>query len=309
MARQKPLVFGHRGASGYRPENTIEAFELAINQGADGVECDLVPTRDGSLIVRHENLLNGSTDISTHKEHENRNRSGYSDGLTETGWFSEDFDLVELEAIRAIERIPNERPGSAKFDGLFKIPTVDELLAKPFLDNKTLVLEVKHGSFFEKKGIDVAGILADSLAKSDWESRGISLIFETFDIRVLEKLRESCGEIGKYVFLTELERFSETSNIETYLDNLQSKADGLSADIFMVFPDAYQDENGIHLGKPGPLVDEVHGRGMSLYSWTVRAEDAPGSLEEYFAQFVLAGLDGVFVDQPDLMRQVVDGLA
>ncbi len=306
---QKPLVFGHRGASGYRPENTLEAFELALSQGADGVECDLVPTKDQSLIIRHENWLDGSTNISSVSEFSSRKRTGYSDGLTETGWFSEDFDLAELQKVKAIERIPLERPGSAKFDGEFAIPTIDQLLELPSLDGKTLVIEVKHGSFFTKQGINVANILSESLAKSNWESRGISLVFETFDLKMLSRIRESCGEIGKYVFLTEKERVPEPAKFSAYLDEIASKAHGLSVDIFMIFPDAYQDESGIHLGSPGDMVAEARKRGLSLYSWTVRAEDAPASVEEYFAQFVMAGLDGLFVDQPDLMRQVVDGLA
>ena len=167
----KPLVFGHRGASGYRPENTIEAFELAISQGADGVECDLVPTKDGELIIRHENWLNGTTNVASLAKFQGTQSTGYSDGLTETGWFSEDYNLEELSELRAIERVPDIRPGSAKFDGQFLIPTIDDLLSCSFMDGKTLVIEIKHGMYFMKNGINMATILASKLDSSDWKER------------------------------------------------------------------------------------------------------------------------------------------
>ena len=129
------LVFGHRGASGYRPENTLEAFELAFQQGADAIECDLVPTADGHLVIRHEGGLTSTTNIAEHPEFAGRTSS-------------EEFTLAELKTLRAIERLPELRPGSAKFDGEFEIPTVDELLASEFANNKTLILEIKDGLFF-----------------------------------------------------------------------------------------------------------------------------------------------------------------
>ena len=195
-----PLVLGHRGACGYRPENTLEAFELAIAQGADGVECDLVPTKDGELIIRHENWLNGTTDIETHLQFGQRSRAGYSDGITENGFFSEDFDLAELADVRAIERLPELRPGSAKFDGEFMIPTIDQLLAAPFMDQKTLVIEVKHGMHFTTRGIDIAGILSKKLQQSNWKARGIKLVIESFDYEMLLLLKAACGEDKRYVF-------------------------------------------------------------------------------------------------------------
>ena len=303
----QPLVFGHRGASGYRPENTMEAFELAIVQGADGVECDLVPTKDGELIIRHENWLNGTTDIESHSEFADRSRAGYSDGITENGFFSEDFDLQELAGIRAIERLPDVRPGSAKFDGEFKIPTIDELLAAPFMDQKTLVIEVKHGMHFTRKGMDIAGILSKKLNQSDWKERGIKLVIESFDYEIMLLLKEACGADKKYVFLTEKPRLpnGETALTRRYLEQITNDFDGISLDFDLLFD---EDELGNYTVSNGSieLAKEV---GLEVFGWTLKAEDATESVDEYFAKVALAGLDGIFVDQPDLLRSIVDGTA
>lgn len=299
------MVLGHRGACGYRPENTIEAFELAIAQGADGVECDLVPTKDGELILRHENWLNGTTDIATRKEFTARARTGYSDGLTETGWFSEDFDLAELAEVRAVERIPEIRPGSAKFDGQFKIPTIDQLLASEFMDNKTLVIEIKHGMYFTRNGIDVAGILAEKLASSNWKERGIKLVIESFDMEMMRLLSKACGPDKKYVFLTEEARLPEGTGSLTkeYLALLAKEFDGISLDLPLLLD---EDETGCFTVSNGSI-ELAHSLGLEVYGWTLRAEDATRSVDEYFARVALAGLDGIFVDQPDLLRNIVDG--
>jgi glycerophosphoryl diester phosphodiesterase len=302
-----PLVLGHRGACGYRPENTLEAFELAILQGADGVECDLVPTRDGELILRHENWLNGTTNIQAHPEFAERERAGYSDGITENGFFSEDFDYVELEAIRAIERLPDLRPGSAKFDGQFKIPTIDQLLAAPFMDGKTLVIEVKHGMHFTRKGMDIAGILAQKLAQSNWKERGIKLVIESFDYEMMHLLKNACGADKKYVFLTEQVRLpdGETSLTRKYLSKIAGDFDGVSLDLPLLLD---IDDSGNHT-IPNGSIELAHELGLEIYGWTLKAEAAKQSVEEYFAKVAMAGLDGIFVDQPDLLRSIVDGTA
>ena len=303
----KPLVFGHRGASGYRPENTIEAFELAIAQGADGVECDLVPTKDGELIIRHENWLNGTTTVASLKKFQGTESTGYSDGLTETGWFSENYNLEELSELRAIERLPDTRPGSAKFDGMFLIPTIDDLLACSFMDGKTLVIEIKHGLHFMESGINVASILASKLDSSNWIERNIKIVIETFDERMLEHLQAACGPDKKYVFLTELERLPAglTQVPVDYLKRLADRFDGISVDLALAFD---LDSNGNHTIDNG-LIDEAKATGLMIYGWTLRAEEAKASVDEYFGKVAESGLQGIFVDQPDLLRQIVDGLA
>jgi glycerophosphoryl diester phosphodiesterase len=302
-----PLVFGHRGACGYRPENTLEAFELAISQGADGVECDLVPTRDGELILRHENWLNGTTDIESHSQYADRSRAGYSDGITENGFFSEDFDLAELEPVRAIERLPDIRPGSAKFDGQFKIPTIDQLLAAPFMDQKSLVIEVKHGMHFTTRGMDIAGILSKKLEASNWKARGIKLVIESFDYEMLLLLKAACGADKKYVFLTEQVRLPDNQDRLTasYLAKIAGDFDGVSLDLPLLLE---KDETGTHTVSNGSI-ELAKAAGLEVYGWTLKAEDATTSVDEYFAKVALAGLDGIFVDQPDLLRSIVDGTA
>ena len=302
-----PLVLGHRGACGYRPENTLESFELAIAQGADGVECDLVPTRDGELIIRHENWLNGTTDIESHSEFAERSRAGYSDGITENGFFSEDFDLVELQQVRAIERLPEIRPGSAKFDGQFKIPTIDQLLAASFMDQKTLVIEVKHGMHFTRKGMDIAGILSKKLAQSDWKARGIKVVIESFDYEMMLLLKAACGADKKYVFLTEQARLpdNQTRISAEYLKQIAGDFDGVSLDLPLLLE---PDEAGTNTVSNG-TIELARDAGLEVYGWTLKAEDATASVDEYFAKVALAGLDGIFVDQPDLLRSIVDGTA
>ena len=303
----RPLVLGHRGACGYRPENTLESFELAIAQGADGVECDLVPTKDGELIIRHENWLNGTTDIESHPEFADRSRAGYSDGITENGFFSEDFDLAELAQVKAIERLPEERPGSAKFDGEFKIPTIDQLLAAPFMDQKTLVIEVKHGMHFTNKGMDIAGILSKKLQQSDWKTRGIQLIIESFDYEMLLLLKSACGVDKRYVFLTEQVRLPDNQDrlTSSYLEKIAGDFDGVSLDLPLLLE---KDEAGTHTVSNGSI-ELAKASGLEVYAWTLKAEDARTSVDEYFAKVSLAGLDGIFVDQPDLLRSIVDGTA
>jgi glycerophosphoryl diester phosphodiesterase len=300
-----PLVLGHRGACGYRPENTLEAFELAILQGADGVECDLVPTRDGELILRHENWLNGTTDIEQHPDFADRERAGYSDGITENGFFSEDFDYAELDSIRARERLPDLRPGSAKFDGQFKIPTIDHLLAAPFMDGKTLVIEVKHGMHFTRKGMDIAGILARKLAESSWKARGIELVLESFDYEMMQLLQKACGADKRYVFLTEQVRLpdNETKLTKSYLEKIAGDFDGVSLDLPLLLD---LDETGTNT-IPNGSIALAHELGIEIYGWTLKAEDATESVDEYFAKVAASGLDGIFVDQPDLLRSIVDG--
>jgi glycerophosphoryl diester phosphodiesterase len=285
----------------------MEAFELAIAQGADGVECDLVPTRDGELILRHENWLNGTTNIAAIPQFLERERAGYSDGITENGFFSEDFDVAELEPVRAIERLPEDRPGSAKFDGQFKIPTIDQLLAASFMNGKTLVIEIKHGMHFTRKGMDIAGTVSRKLDESDWKERGIKVVLESFDYEMMLLLKQACGADKKYVFLTEKARLpnGETTLTRRYLEQITNDFDGVSLDLSLIFD---EDELGNYTVSNGSieLAKEI---GLEVFGWTLRAEDATQSVDEYFAKVALAGLDGIFVDQPDLLRSIVDGTA
>ena len=279
-------VFGHRGASGYRPENTLEAFALAFELGADAIECDLVPTADGDLIIRHDNYLSTTTDVASRPEFAHLRRMGTVGWQQEReDWFCEDFTLAQLKTLRATERLPEVRPGSAKFDGQFELASLDELLAADFAAGRHLILEIKHGAYFAAKGYPVAAILARKLAESDWRARGITLTIESFEYKMLEQLQRVCGPVGDYVYL-----------VDTWSDPaLNAKAaevfDGISFNAELVWG--------------SDLVELAHARGLKVFVWTARAEDAENTIEEYFAKFILSGADGIFADQPDLLAACV----
>ena len=279
-------VFGHRGASGYRPENTLEAFALAFEQGADAIECDLVPTADGELIIRHDNYLSDTTDVASRPEFAHLKRVGIVGWQQEReDWFCEDFTLAQLKTLKATERLPELRPGSGKFDGQFEIPSLDELLAAEFANGQHLILEVKHGAYFASKGLPVAAIMARKLAESDWRERGITLTNESFEFKMLEQLQRVCGPVGDFVYL-----------VDTWSDpTLNAKCaevfDGISFNAELVWG--------------SDLIELAQARGLKVFVWTARAEDAENTIEEYYAKFILSGADGIFADQPDLLAACV----
>ncbi|MGE3984658.1 MAG: glycerophosphodiester phosphodiesterase family protein, partial [Dehalococcoidia bacterium] len=125
---ERPLIIAHRGASAYRPEHTLASYALAIEMGADFIEPDLVATRDGELVARHENEISGTTDVASRPEFAARRTTKQIDGVTMTGWFTEDFTLAELKTLRARERLPELRPANTAFDGEFPIPTLQEII-------------------------------------------------------------------------------------------------------------------------------------------------------------------------------------
>lgn len=160
--RQGLIVIAHRGASGYRPEHTLEAYRLAIRQGADFVEPDLVATRDGVLVARHENEISGTTDVAAHPEFAGRRATKTVDGVTMTGWFTEDFTLAELKTLRAKERIPAIRPDNTRFDGMYAIPTLSEVIALVKRESRNgrrigIYPETKHPTYFAREGRRIDG--------------------------------------------------------------------------------------------------------------------------------------------------------
>jgi glycerophosphoryl diester phosphodiesterase len=175
------------------------------------------------------------------------------------------------------------------------------------MNGKTLVIEIKHGMHFMKNGINMADILARKLDDSDWKERKIDVVIETFDEQMLEHLKAACGPDKKYVFLTELDRLPKgaTRMSREYLESLASRFDGISVDLALALD---LDAAGNHTIDNG-LIDEAKAAGLSIYGWTLRAEDATASVDEYFGKVAESGLHGLFVDQPDLLRQIVDGLA
>ena len=182
-----PLIIAHRGASGYVPEHTLASYALAILQGADYVEPDLVMTRDGQLVARHDNELGLTTDVSQRPEFADRKRTQRVDGVNLTGWFSEDFTLAELKTLRAIERIPTIRPGNARMDGSLEIPTLQEIIDLV----KTLQLserrriglypETKHPTHFQKLGLAMEKPLVSILHRNGYAGRNAPVYIQSFD--------------------------------------------------------------------------------------------------------------------------------
>jgi len=306
----KPLVLGHRGASAYRPENTMEAFKLAYDQGVFAIECDIVPTKDHALVLRHENALSGTTDVASRPEFAHLKRAGFLDGHAVTDWFTEDFTVSEIKQLRAIERLPDWRAGSAAFDGQFEVPTLGELLAAPFLNNRSVILEIKHGAYFEGIGIPVLDLLAAEIEASGWQERGISLIIESFNLNLLTRARAKLGEIGQYVFLVDRDHLPGKTRYvsDEFLQSCIGVVHGVSFDIDLLLGQkpAFSSAD---FGSPTGVVERAHALGFIVYTWTARVEQALYSVEEYLQHFIDTDADGIFADHPDLLLSYVAGRA
>ena len=264
-------LFGHRGAPAYRPENTLESFQLAFDQGMTEIECDIVPTKDGQLILRHEADLKGTTNVLDIPKFAGRT-------------LSTEFTLDELQELRAKERVPQWRPGSAKFDGQFRIPTLTSLLESEMVVGKTLILEVKDAPIFASQGIDIVTLFADVVEASGIASKA-SVEVEAFEWETMDALRSRLGT--KFPLIYGMEDWDEDHAFDY---------DAVSLDFQLI-------------RKRPELVGRIHERGLPVYGFTARVEFAENSVEEYFHHLMETGVDGIFVDHPDLLRQYVEGLA
>lgn len=323
--RGVPAVIAHRGASGVLPENTIAAFELAIHLGAEWIEIDLVSTADGVLVVRHENELAVSTDVARRSEFARRRTSRSIDGRQLRGWFSEDFSLDELRTLGATEPQPRLRPVSADHNGLYGIPTLDDVLT--LIDHVNarrdvpvgLYLELKHPSHFAGRGLDpIAPLLAD-LERHGMLRDDAPVLVEASEITVLRDL--SAHTRIPLVQLVDVagRPFDPTGSLDapTYQDlctpaglaGIATYARFIGASKQQVQP---RDPRK-RLGPPTRLVDDAHGAGLGVHVWTMRDENAylPRDMRrglskkrkgdaaaEYRALFD-AGVDGVFTDFVD----------
>ncbi|QYF72596.1 glycerophosphodiester phosphodiesterase family protein [Cryobacterium sp. PAMC25264] len=333
----KPLVIGHRGASGYRPEHTEAAYRLAFALGADAVEPDIVATRDGVLVLRHENEISGTTDVAAHPEFADRRAEKVIDGVALTGWFTEDFTWAELTTLRARERLPALRGLSASFDGLFPILRLRDLfrlvdLAEAPLDRELgIVAELKHASYFESIGLPLDELFAAEVNEAGWNTGEGRLTIESFERTVLAQV-QARGVFGRRVFLLEatgapadlVARFGDrATSYADYLSDLAlyqlgHQVDGISVPKSLILN---TDEHGVVDGA-SDLVDSAHAAGLQIYTWTLRPENrflAPGNRvgtrkadvgnwQAEFRTIMDTGIDGVFADHPDLAVFVRDGL-
>ena len=323
-----PLIIGHRGASGYRPEHTRAAYELAFRLGADAVEPDIVATRDGVLVLRHENEISGTTDVASRPEFADRRANKLIDGARLTGWFTEDFTWAELSTLRAVERLPQVRQASATFDGLEPILRLSDLLG--IIDDasgqrqRIMVAELKHATYFESIGLPLDELFASEV--SGWASDE-NLIVECFEQTVLGKVRGR-GVPGRVVFLAEasgspadlVAQFgSKALPYSAHLTNaglarLATAVDGVSVDKRLLLS-----TDAAGTTTTTDFVERAHAAGLEVYTWTLRAENkflAKGmrrgsSARDYgdwldeFRLILGTGLDGVFADQPDLVREAL----
>jgi len=332
----RPLVIGHRGASGYRPEHTRSAYELAFALGADAVEPDLVATRDGVLVLRHENEISGTTDVADRPEFAGRRTTREVDGRALTGWFTEDFTWAELATVRARERLRSLRQASASFDDRYPVIRLRDLFE--LIDTAAdehgrimrMVAEFKHAAHFEGLGLPLDELFAAELDAAGWGRGDERLIMEAFEPTLLDKLRVR-GIRGKRVILIEAAgapwdlvladgrdaRSYDSFVTEEGLLGLAGRFDGVSVGKARLVGGSPATRRADAAGAPltgADLVDAAHAAGLELYTWTLRPENrflaggfrrgsvraAYGDWLGEFAHIVDLGVDGIFVDHPDL---------
>jgi glycerophosphoryl diester phosphodiesterase len=253
-----------------------------------------VPTLDGELVLRHESELSETTDIADHLEFaDRRKRVLMYERWPVSGWFSEDFTLAELKTLRIKERLPELRPGSAKFDGKFQIPTVDELLSAPWAVGQKLILEVKHGLHFQQLGFDIVGKLAEIIRAHQASGQKTIFVFESFNLEVVTDMKKRIGGDSKYVFLVDTWGMPTEQSMAEFIEDVASKVDGISFNYTLLTPE---------------IIALARKHEMRIYNWTARAEDAEFSVQEHFMKFIDQQPDGIFTDQPDLLVELVASL-
>jgi len=309
------LIIAHRGASAERPEHTLAAYELAIDQGADFIEPDLVATKDGVLVARHENEISGTTDVSDRPEFARRLTTKMIDGEEVTGWFTEDFSLAELRTLRARERLPEIRPQNTRFDGLYQVPTLAEIIqlvrAKEAGAGRVIGLypEIKHPTYFATIGHDLADLLVRQLHAAGYEGREAPVFIQSFEVAPLRRLN-SISEL-RLVQLIEGEGGPADNPSLSYarmitpsgLADIADYADGIGVDLGLVLTPEGGDRG---------LTGAAHATGLLVHGWTLRPEnaflpailrtsDSPGTAgcdDVLFAILKQAGVDAVFADSP-----------
>jgi glycerophosphoryl diester phosphodiesterase len=285
------IVIAHRGASGERPEHTLESYRLAIEEGADYIEPDLVMTRDGVLIARHENEIGNTTDIAEHPEFAARRRTQIIDGESLTGWFTEDFSLSEIKSLRARERLPHLRPQNTRFDGCFSVPTFDEIMQLVKSADRRIGVypETKHPAHFAAIGLPLELSLLDTLRRYDYAKEGSPVFIQSFDSRNLKQLRA----------MTPLPLVQLLEREPVNLEEIAGHADAIGIAKALATAERIQ---------------AAHGANLLVHAWTFRAENeflpddlkrgtepaAHGDLAAEISRYLNRGIDGFFVDFPAL---------
>ena len=323
------IVIAHRGASGERPEHTLASYDRAIEQGADYVEPDLVLTKDGILVARHENEISETTDVADHPEFADRRTTKSIDGAEMTGWFTEDFTLAELRTLRARERLPQLRPANTAFDGLYQIPTFEEIIrlvrARAAETGRTIGIypETKHPSYFASIGLPHEAPLLAALAAQGYDSADDALFIQSFEVDNLKRL-DGLTPLRLIQLVSDSGSPPDRSDL-TYADMMSAEglaqvatyADGIGPAKSMVIA---RNPDG-SLGASTGLVARAHSAGLEVHPWTFRRENyflptdlrtgadprAPGDLASEMRAFIAEGVDGLFTDNPVIAVEVVAG--
>ncbi len=308
-------IIAHRGASGERPEHTLAAYELAIDQGADFIEPDLVPTKDGVLVARHENEISGTTDVARHRQFAARRTTKTIDGKPVSGRFTEDFTLAELRSLRATERLPALRPGNTRFDGRFQVPTLSEILALVKRKERTakrrigLYPELKHPGYFATLGLDTPTRLLTALDQAGYRTKADPAIIQSFEMAPLARLRPRTK-----LRLAQLIAADEgPPDLPTMTAAAMTSPAGLAA--IARYANAVGVESSLLAGADGAptgLGATAHEAGLQVHVWTLRRENAflppplrrgsdPAAAGDYAAAWAIlarAGADAIFTDNP-----------
>jgi glycerophosphoryl diester phosphodiesterase len=332
MVIKRPLIIAHRGASGVRPEHTLMAYSAAIAQGADYIEPDLVLTKDGVLVCRHENEISGTTDVAARPEFADRKRKKAIDWDEVEGWFTEDFTLAELKTLRCRERLPQLRPANTAYDGVEQIPTFDEVIALAKSEGEKLrrpigvYPETKHPTYFDSIGLSFDTPLLEALGRAGWNGPDAPVFIQSFEIgnlkRLATKTKAPLIQLINDGFGMPYDHLKSGIG-ETYqmmisnggLARIAGYAAGIGPHKGLIIP---RDGQGGSL-QPTDLVERAHGAGLKVHPWTFRNENffLPAELRrgdataaDFMRQhgdaagevrmFLALGIDGVFADFPDV---------
>ncbi len=326
QAQDKPLIIAHRGASGDRPEHTLAAYELAIDQGADYIEPDLVATKDLVLVARHETELSGTTDVASREEFEDRRREKTIGERRVAGWFAEDFTLAELRTLRARERVPSARPANIAYNGLYQIPTFEEVVqlvrAKEVETGRSIGLypELKIPTWLlQEEGIDTVDLLVTQLRDLNLDGADDKVFVQIFEVGPLQRLDRLIDT--KLVLLVAPEggpfdepdmRWTDILS-PTGLTEVAAYADGIGPWLGHVLEED---------GTPTTLVNNAHAVGLKVHPWTLRKENgflpaalqtsggpaADGQYRLLWSNAIKSGADGFFTDNVgEFVQMVRDG--
>jgi glycerophosphoryl diester phosphodiesterase len=320
-----PIVIGHRGASGYRPEHTLAAYTLAIDMGADYIEPDLVSTKDHVLVARHENDITATTDVAAHPEFADRRTTKTIDGVSITGWFTEDFTLAELKTLRAKERLPDVRPANTAFDGLYQVPTFQEVIDLAKRARVGIYPETKHPTYFRSIGLPLEEPLVQALRANGYRGQNAPVFIQSFEVGNLQRLNrmtnvplvqliDATGKPYDFVVAGDPRTYADLAT-PAGLAEIATYADGIGPNKNLIVPRDAQNR----LTSPTTLVADAHRAGLLVHPWTFRRENtflpedfrqgnpaspfylqATGDFPAELRLFYKLGVDGLFSDNPDV---------